>query len=84
MTLDEAMRVFDLSANRTRPNQQTQAWEVIRAAMIDLLALQDRVDGAEETACGDCDDGVFNGQPCEYCGGAGKFKLVPEAGGGGG
>lgn len=33
MNLDEAIAVFDKSAERTRPNQQTEAWTVIRAAI---------------------------------------------------
>lgn len=33
MELTEAIAVFDKSAERTRPNTQTEAWKVIRATL---------------------------------------------------
>lgn len=54
MTLDEAIAVFDKSADRTRPNAQTEAWAVIRAelcALTDgLITQRQRAEAAEQDA----------------------------------
>lgn len=44
MNVDEAIAVFDKSAERTRPNAQTEAWEVLRAH---IAALTARLEAAE-------------------------------------
>ena len=42
MTLDDAIAVFDRSAERTRPNKQTEAWKVLRAWIFDIHESQTR------------------------------------------
>lgn len=37
MTLADAIAVFDKSADRTRPNAQTEAWAVIRAELMRVM-----------------------------------------------
>lgn len=60
MKVDEAIGVFDKSAERTRPNAQTEAWAVIRDELTSLQAFRDNVlTVASEMS----DDATAYGQP---------------------